>query len=196
MNRRAGVPALYRSTELAYLGGPNPLAALAGWLLEAARELRTVRAFERLRPKPLSAYDPPPPADVGEQLRAATAYLNHAAQREGARVLTVLQPLAILPDTKPLTEFERRIVAEQEHRMPGRNAYYAESYAAMRAALAEFARERAGALLWLDATDAFADTAEVTYTDDCHLTPLGQRRLAERIAEGWIAAQRGAGRSG
>jgi lysophospholipase L1-like esterase len=191
VNGRAGTPALYRTVERAYLGTEaNPLEPLAGWLLGAARELRTARAFERLRPKPLSAYGPPPPAEVGAQLGAATAYLNHAAQREGARVFTVLQPLAVLPDTKPLTEFERRVVAEHDHRMPGRNAYYTQSYAAMRAALAELARGGAGGLLWLDATDAFADTSEIAYTDDCHLTPLGQQQLAERIAAGWIAALR------
>jgi lysophospholipase L1-like esterase len=188
---RAGVPPLYRSYEAAYLGTvANPLAALGAWLLDAARELRTVRAAERLWPKPLSAYRPPPAAEVGAQLAAATAYLNHAATRERARVFTVLQPLAILPDTKPLTEFERRVVVQQDHRMPGRNAYYAESYAAMRAGLATLD------VLWLDATDAFADTPGPAYADDCHMTPLGQRRLAERIAEGWIAAQRGDARNG
>jgi lysophospholipase L1-like esterase len=190
INGRAGVPALYRDTATAYLGvEPNPLQALGHWLLGAAHELRTVRAVERLRAKPLRAFHPPPPAEIGAQLRAATAYLNYTAQRERARVLTVLQPMAILPDTKPLTEFERRAVAEHDHKMPGQNAYFALSYAAMRGALADLARERAGRLLWLDATDAFAGTAEVAYIDDCHLTPLGMRRLAERIADGWIAAQ-------
>ncbi len=192
INGRAGVPLRYRATESAYLAvEPNPLQVFGRWLLAAARELHTVRAFQRLRPVPLSAYGPPAPADVAAQLRDATAYLNHAAQREGARVLTVLQPMVILPDSKPLTEFERQIVVEHDHRMPGRNAYYADSYAEMRAALAELPRERGGAPLWLDATDVFADTAEVAYTDDCHMTPLGHRLLAERIADGWIAAQGG-----
>jgi lysophospholipase L1-like esterase len=186
INGRAGVPMRYRATENAYLEiEPHPLQALGRWLLAAARKLRTVKAFDRLRPKPLSAYSPAEPADVGAQLRDAAAYLNHAATREGARVLTVLQPMVVLPDTKPLTEFEQQIVVEQDHRMPGRNAYYAESYAAMREALA-----REAPLRWLDATDAFASTNETAYTDDCHLTPVGQRRLAERIADRWIAAQR------
>jgi lysophospholipase L1-like esterase len=191
INGRAGVPLRYRATESAYLAvEPSPLQALGRWLLAGARRLNTVKAFERLRPQPLEAYHPAAPADVGAQLRAATAYLNHAALREGARVLTVLQPMVLLPDTKPLTDFEQAIVVEQDHRMPGRNAYYAESYAAMRDALAALAREPGGAH-WLDATGAFANLAEVAYTDDCHLTPIGQQRLAERIANGWIAAQRG-----
>jgi lysophospholipase L1-like esterase len=195
INGRAGVPMRYRAIEHAYLAPePDPLGTFGAWVLASARKLRTVRVFERLRPPPLSAYHPPPSAEVAAQFRDATAYLNHAATREDARVLTVLQPMVILPDTKPLTDFEQRIVVEQDHRMPGRNAYYAESYAAMREALASLERERAGQASWLDATDAFANTTEVTYTDDCHLTPIGQRQLAERIAEGWFAAQRAAPR--
>jgi lysophospholipase L1-like esterase len=190
INGRAGVPLRYRVTERAYLEvAPNPLRALGRWLMLGARELHTVRAFERLRPKPISAYHPPAPADVAAQLRDATAYLNHAATREGARVLTVLQPMAIFPGIKPLTEFEQRIAVEFDHRMPGRNAYYAESYAEMRIALAQLDGALGGELLWLDATDAYASTPEVAYTDDCHLTPVGHRRLAERIAEAWMAEQ-------
>ena len=140
INGRAGVPMRYRVTESAYLAvEPNPFHAFGRWLLAGARELHTVRAVERLRPKPLAAFGPPPATEVAAQLRAATAYLNHAATREGARVLTVLQPMVILPDTKPLSDFERAIVVEHDHRMPGRNAYYAESYAAMRSALVALA---------------------------------------------------------
>jgi lysophospholipase L1-like esterase len=188
INGRAGVPMRYRATESAYLAvEPDPLASLGRWLLAGARELHTVRAFERLRPKPIAAYHPADPADVAAQLRDATAYLNHAATREGARVLTVLQPMVILPDTKPLSDLERAIVVEHDHRMPGRNAYYAESYAAMRGALAALASER-GDFRWFDATQAFSDLTEVAYVDDCHLTVAGQRRLAERIADAWLAA--------
>jgi lysophospholipase L1-like esterase len=190
INGRAGVPMRYRATQSAYLAvEPDPLQTLGGWLLARARRLRSVKVFERLRPKPLSFYGPPDPAAVGASLGEATAFLNDAAQREQARVLTVLQPMVLLPDTKPLTEFEREIVVEQDHRMPGRNAYYAASYAAMRGALAALERERSAGLFWLDATRAYTDSPEVAYTDDCHLTPFGQRRLAERIADAWIDAQ-------
>jgi lysophospholipase L1-like esterase len=192
INGRAGVPMRYRVTESAYLAiEPSPGDALWRWLLSAARELKVVKVFERLRPKPVSAYGPAPTAEVAAQLRDAAAFLNDAVQRDGARALVVLQPMVILPDTKPLTEFERQVVVEHDQRMPGRNAYYAESYAAIRAALTALARERGNGFRWLDATDAFAATAEPAYTDHCHLTPLGHRRLAQRIAEGWIAAQGG-----
>lgn len=188
INGQAGVPSTYRASQRAYLAiEPNPLQALGSWLLAHARKLKTVKAFERLHPKPLSAYGPPAPAEVAAQLREATAYLIHAATREDARVLAVLQPMVILPDTKPLTEFEQRIVVEQDHRMPGRNAYFAESYAAMRGALDALASEWSE-FRWLDATGAFSGMAEVAYTDDCHLTPDGQRRLAESIADSWIEA--------
>jgi lysophospholipase L1-like esterase len=190
INGEPGVPMNYRASRSAYLGiEPNPLEALGHWLLAGARELDTIKVFERLSPTPLSKYAPPPASEVGAQLAAAAAYLNYAARREGARVFTVLQPMVTLPDTKPLTAFEQKIAAEQDHRMPGRNAYYAESYAAMREALAGLAR--GSSLAWLDATDAFADTREDAYTDDCHLTPAGHRQLAARLADGWIAAQRG-----
>jgi lysophospholipase L1-like esterase len=189
INGRAGVPMRYRLTERAYLDAvPRPGEALWRWILESARELRAVKAAERLRPAPVAKLTPVAPAEVAAQLREAIAFLDRSAQSSGARLLTVLQPMAILPGTKPLTDFERQIVIEHEHRMPGRNAYYAESYAAMRGSLAGLARERAGAFHWLDATDAFAHTAEGVYSDHCHLTPLGHRTLAERIADGWIAA--------
>jgi lysophospholipase L1-like esterase len=70
--------------------------------------------------------------------------------------------------------------------MPGRNAYYAESFAAMRGALAALASDRED-FHWFDATGAFSGMTEVAYVDDCHLTPDGQRRLAERIADAWLA---------
>ena len=189
INGRAGVPMRFRLTESAYLAVvPKPGEALWRWLVEGARELRVVKAAERLRPAPVAQLTSVKPAEVAVQLREAIAFLDRSAQSSGARVLTVLQPMAILPDTKPLTEFERQIAVEHEHRMPGRNAYYAESYAAIREALAALERERAGAFQWLDATDAFAQTTDTAYSDHCHLTPIGHRMLAERIAEGWIAA--------
>jgi lysophospholipase L1-like esterase len=189
INGRAGVPMRFRLTESAYLAVvPKPGEALWRWLVARARELRVVKAVERLRPAPVAKLTSVTPAEVAAQLREAIEFLDSAAQNSGARVLTVLQPMAILPDTKPLTEFERQIVVEHERRMPGRNAYYAESYAAMREALAALERERAGAFQWLDATNAFAQTADVAYSDHCHLTPIGHRTLAERIADGWIAA--------
>jgi hypothetical protein len=72
-----------RATESAYLAvEPNPWQALARWLLAGARELNTVRAFERLRPKPLAAYGP---AAAGRSRRAAARRDRLPAPRRDAR---------------------------------------------------------------------------------------------------------------
>jgi lysophospholipase L1-like esterase len=189
INAEAGAPERYRVVRDAWFAPPpTPWQALVRWLFDGARDLRSVRALARLRPKSVEALGAPPPEEVAAEMTAAASFLSATARAEGARVVTVLQPMAILPDTKPLTAFEEDVVAEFEHRMPGRNADYAESYARMREQLATLALEREGAFRWIDATDAFADVPEPTYTDECHLTPLGKERLAERIADAWIAS--------
>ena len=96
--------------------------------------------------------------------------------------------MVILPDTKPLTAFEEQIVAYYDHRMPGRNAYFAASYAAMRLALAELERDSGGRIAALDATDVYVATPEPAYSDHCHLTPLGRKLLARAIAVRLIEA--------
>lgn len=179
----AGVPMRYRLTENAYLAeDPQPGREIWAWLMATSRHLRVVKAFERLRPKPVEAFSPPKPRNVAAHLREAAAFLTDVARNEKARVLTVLQPLAILPETKPLSAFEQQIVRYHDRRMPGRNRYTTESYVALREELSALARERSD-FHWLDATDVFSNTAEPTYIDECHLTPLGQRLLARRIAD-------------
>jgi hypothetical protein len=102
-------------------------------------------------------------------------------------VLTVLQPMVLLPDTKPLTRVRAQIVVEQDHRMPGRNAYYAESYDAMRAALADLERESGGARS--GSTDARL-CRHARGRLHRRLSPDADRPAAARpaIADAWIAA--------
>lgn len=191
INGRAGVPKRYRLSERSYLAlRPSIAGALQAGLLSAARELNAVKAVERWWPPPLESFAPPPPREVGAALRDAMAFLADVAGHAGARPLSVLQPMVMLPDTKPLSNFERAIVREFEVRMPGRNRYHVESHAAMREALAELDRARTDAFGWLDASDAFDGVSEVTFTDECHLTPLGRRLLARRIAEALVRPAR------
>ncbi|MEM7413011.1 MAG: SGNH/GDSL hydrolase family protein [Myxococcota bacterium] len=189
INSRAGVPMRFRATEAAYLAAqPTLRQALRHWFWSGVGDLRVVKAFERLRPKPLEAYDAPAPTAIADSLAASLRYLSDAAEAEQARVLTVLQPMVILPDTKPLAPFEEQIVVAHDRKMPGRNAYYAETFAVFRETLTALSSERAPVFAWLDATDVYRETPEITYTDHCHLTPTGRRVLADAIADRLILA--------
>lgn len=186
LNGEPGVPMRYRAVRGAYLDPgvpPSPIAAIVPWVASGVRELRAYRAYEKLWPRTVDGHHPAPVEDVASQIAAAASFLSTTAAPLGARVLTVLQPMVILPDTKPLSPFEEQIVVEHDRRMPGRNAYYEQSFAAIRTALADLARESAPRYRFLDATDAFRDVADVTYTDHCHLTPIGRKALAARIAD-------------
>jgi hypothetical protein len=90
--------------------------------------------------------------------------------------------MSILTDTKPLDASEVALVEANDADMPGQNAYYNRGYDAFREMFGELAEERPD-LLPLDATGVFADLTDPVYTDDCHLTPLGRKALAE-----WIGA--------
>ena len=188
INGETGIPQRFRAARTAYSARPpTPWQALGPWILEGARDLKAAKAIARLFPKSVADLGAPEPGRVAADLAAAAAFLTAAARSDGAEVVTVLQPMVILPDRKPLTAFEERIVGEFEHRIPGRNAYYAESYARMREHLGALAAAESG-YRWIDATEAFLGVADPTYTDDCHLTPLGRRKLAEHIADAWIAS--------
>jgi len=100
--------------------------------------------------------------------------------------MPVLQPLAILPGTKPLTEFESEVVAHNDGRRPGVNAYYQDSFEAFGETLVQLGVERPD-LLVMDATRVFAATDQIAFTDHCHLTPLGRRVLAAAIGERLLA---------
>jgi len=179
----AGAPMRWGTVQRAYLAAHSSLwGILWSRFVSGVQDLKVAKLVEVLRPRPVEARDPPSPADVAAALRGALEHLSAVARPEGAGVLTALQPMTILPDTKPLTDYEAALVAFEERRMPGSNRYYAESFEAIRGELGALDRARPG-FSFLDATRVFSATPEPTFTDHCHLTPLGRQILARQLAD-------------
>jgi len=184
----AGAPMRYGAVRRAYLGANASLSgALWAWLVESVQDLKTAKLLDRMDPRSVDDRGARSPAEVAAAMGEAVEHLVDSAKPEGARVLTALQPMPLLPDAKPLTPYEAKLVAFDERRMPGSNRYYAESFAAMRGELAALERERPG-FSFLDATGVFSATTGPIFTDHYHLTPRGRRILARRIADGFVEA--------
>jgi hypothetical protein len=106
-----------------------------------------------------------------------------------------LQPELVFQQSKVLTAMEKNIYHElatewQEN--------YVEFKNKARPIVTEYLREttaRNGALFF-DLTDVFGGMTEDAYTDYCHLTPMGNRRLAEYVGEKILPIVRTNGRAG
>jgi lysophospholipase L1-like esterase len=165
---------------------PTLLGELGTWLHYRFQKMKLVRWVRGFRMKPIERENVPAPGEVAAAYRDALVLISDIARIDGALAMPVLQPLAILPGTKPLTEFERELVAYDDAMRPGVNAYYDDVYRAFRGVLSELGRQRPD-LLAVDASHAYADVEEIAYTDHCHLTPTGRRVLAEAIGEALLA---------
>ena len=155
---------------------------LTPWLRDRWSRLWFRKLTRAVRPRTLAEYPPPPVAEVVTAYRRALEHAADTARADAALALVVLQPSAILPDSKPLTEFERSLVEYNDRAMPGQNAYLLDAYAAMRQMLGELAsaREDLGSF---DATGVFAREPAVCYTDVYHLTLRGDELLARAIGD-------------
>jgi hypothetical protein len=155
---------------------------LTPWLRDRWSRLWFRELTRALWPRTLAEYPPPPVAEVVTAWRRALEHVADIARADASLALVVLQPSALLPDSKPLTEFERALVEHNDRAMPGQNAYFIEAYAAMRRMLAELAagREDLGAF---DATGVFAGEPAVCYTDAYHLTLRGDELLAQAMRD-------------
>lgn len=93
-----------------------------------------------------------------------------------------LQPELVLEQRKVLSRMERQLYEElgtewQENFVEFKNR--------ARPIVTEYARRAAEATggLFFDLTDIFGGVEEDVYTDYCHLTPVGNKRLAEYLGE-------------
>lgn len=162
-------------------------ASLRSWAVYRATHLKSVLFVRELFPSPLEDFDPPEPEAVAEAYRGALVLLADVARLEGALPMAVLQPMCLLPETKPLTPYEEAVVQHHEQKMRGRNGYYRRCFDAHREMFAKLREERPD-LHTFDATEVFADDPRPLYTDVCHLTPDGRRRLAAAIGERLLEA--------
>lgn len=93
-----------------------------------------------------------------------------------------LQPELVLQQQKVLSPLERQIYQELDTEW---QVNFVEFKNRARPIVTQYARtaaEGAGALFF-DLTDIYGGVADDVYTDYCHLTPIGNKRLAETLGE-------------
>jgi hypothetical protein len=162
---------LYRKSHLVYLAGKK-LRPLWG-------------AIQNLRPQPR------PHLDVDDALRNLNANAEANFLRmierdalillhEGIVPVFTLQPDLLFEQRKVLTEFEQERLAEVTNATP---VNYPQFKNRARPLVAEKLRQVTAArgASFIDLTDIFGEIKEDAFTDDCHLTPLANRTVAEYI---------------
>jgi lysophospholipase L1-like esterase len=102
-------------------------------------------------------------------------------QEKVAAVFT-LQPELVFRQTKRLSPLEQRIFQELDTEW---QVNFVDFKNRARPIVTEYARLAAesGGALFLDLTDIYGGVEEDVYTDYCHLTPAGNKRLAEYLGE-------------
>jgi lysophospholipase L1-like esterase len=103
-------------------------------------------------------------------------------RHEGVVPVFVLQPELVFKQSKVLTEFERKIYQELDQQWQENYVEFKNKAKPMVVNYLTRSTAKTGAV-FLDMTDAFGGLTEDAYTDYCHLTPSGNKRLAERIGE-------------
>jgi hypothetical protein len=124
-----------------------------------------------------------------EQARFATAqsqlgFYTHTIRQiqrildlDGVKMVFRFDPEVELTH-KPLTDSEQQIL-NAELRKPGRTYCLQQLFPEIAAKMTALARE--DGFSFLDSTDAFDQTSEQTFSDNVHLTPEGNRIIAERL---------------
>jgi len=79
---------------------------------------------------------------------------------------------------KKLTDSEQRIL-EDELTLRGRSYSFEQLFPEIDASMTATARQEG--FVFLNLTDVFDQTSEQTFSDDVHLTPDGNRIIAERL---------------
>lgn len=163
---------LYRKSHLVYLAG---------------KKLRPIWwAIQNLRPQPR------PQLDVDEALRNLDANAERNFLRmvernalilrhEGIVPVFALQPDLLFEQQKVLTEFEKERLAETVNSKP---VNYPQFKNRARTMVAEKLRKVTAGVgaSFIDLTDIFGSITDDAFTDDCHLTPLANRIMAEQIS--------------
>ena len=96
---------------------------------------------------------------------------------DGIKAVFLLQPEIELTHKRP-TDSEQRLL-DFELTVPGRTYSFQQFFPEIATKITAIARE--GGFTFLDLTDVFDQTSEQTFSDDCHLTPEGNRIIAERL---------------
>jgi hypothetical protein len=124
-----------------------------------------------------------------EQTRFATAqsqlgFYTHTVRQiqrildlDGVKAVFLLDP-EVEVTHKPLTDSEQRFL-NSELKLPGYTYWIQKSFPEIAAQMRALARQ--DGFTFLDLTDAFDNSSEQTFSDNVHLTPAGNRIIAERL---------------
>jgi hypothetical protein len=124
-----------------------------------------------------------------EQLRFATArsqlgyythtvkQIHHILDLDGVKAIFLLQPVVFVTH-KQLTGSEQRIL-EDELTFRGKGYAFEQLLPEIDAGMTAAARQ--DGFVFLNLTDVFDQTSDQTFSDDVHLTPDGNRVIAERL---------------
>jgi len=101
---------------------------------------------------------------------------------EGVVPVFVLQPELVFKQSKVFTELERNIYQELDQQWQENLVEFKNKAKPLVVDYLTRSTAKTGAI-FLDMTDIFGGFTGDAYTDYCHLTPIGNKRLAERIGE-------------
>jgi hypothetical protein len=188
----------YRSWSHLFLDSPSikGYAAYTGWWLYQKSHLVYV-AVKQLRPywqHWTGALQGRERIDVPQALRALDANADRnfvkmvernamILRHEGVIPVFMLQPEVVYRQKKVFTPLERTIFAEIDSSWPMNFVEYKNQARPLVAAKLKRATEQGGGE-FLDLTDVFGPKTDDVYSDHCHLTPSGNRALAEAIGQG------------
>ena len=101
-------------------------------------------------------------------------------RHEGVIPVFVLQPEILFDQSKVFSELERLIFEELDEQWQENLVEFKNKAKPMVANYLTQATTRTGGVFF-DLTDPFGGLSEDAYTDYCHLTPMGNKRLAEEL---------------
>lgn len=163
---------LFRKSHFVHAAGRALLPVWLG-ISDARRVRRRIDVADALQNLRVNAH-----ANFLKMVERAALILH---QEKVVAVFT-LQPEIVFQQRKSLTPMEKNIYHEMETQW---QVNYVEFKNKARPIVAEYMREttaKAGALFF-DLTDIFGELNEDAYTDYCHLTPMGNERLATYLGE-------------
>jgi len=118
-----------------------------------------------------------------EKLRSYMRSANAVGRAAEVPTLFVLQPNQYVPNSKPLSDVEKREFLTSEN-LP---RITAEWYPRVRKLYSDLGSE---GIFTADLTEVFSDTQETTYADECcHLNALGRRMVTDRIFEAIVSRE-------
>ena len=117
-------------------------------------------------------------------IQSQLGFYTHAARQiqrvlelDGVKAVFLLYP-EVQVTHKPLTDSEQQFL-KSELQLPGYTYWIQQSFPKISTQMQASARE--DGFTFLDLTNAFDDTSEQTFSDNVHLTPAGNRIIAERL---------------